>query len=208
MPSVRRLMREANPVPGDRAEDGARAEARLAELMGGGRTPAPARNPAPRTARAVLVWAAVAVVAAGVVGAVVLREAAPPSGSSTADQPFYSTTAELEESAEAIVRGTVTSTRGSSGETVATVAVGKVATGTPAVGSSIRVVFSASGPEQADGIHDGGDYVLLLQARDATSWNLVNTTQGYYTVSPGRLVPTADNPVELSPPVLAALGLA
>ncbi|SNY39016.1 hypothetical protein [Paractinoplanes atraurantiacus] len=148
---------------------------------------------------------AAVVVVAGV-GAVVLRESAPPS-SSTADQPFYPTTAELEASAEAIVRGTVTATRDKAGETVATVAVNRVATGIPQAGSSIRIIFSAAGPEQAGGLHEGGDHVLLLQARDATSWNLVNTTQGYYTVEQRRLVPTADNPVELSPPVLATLGL-
>ncbi|XVU28221.1 hypothetical protein ACQPZJ_14600 [Actinoplanes sp. CA-054009] len=203
MPSVKRLMREANPVPGDRAEDQARAEARLAELLG---SRPPVRKAVARR-RALALVAAVAVVAAGAVGAVVLREAAPPSESSTADQPFYATTAELEASAEAIVRGTVTATRDRGDETVATVAVSAVATGSVRAGSSIRIVYSGSGPEQADGIHDGGDYVLLLQVRDATSWNLVNTTQGYYAVEPGRLVPTADNPVELSPPVLRALGL-
>ncbi|MFF5075897.1 hypothetical protein ACFY36_02515 [Actinoplanes sp. NPDC000266] len=204
MRDVRRLMREANPVPGARPGDDARAEARLAELLGA-RTPAPGPARRPRA----LVWATaavIAVVAAGAVGVVVLREAATRQESSTADQPFYATTAELEESAEAIVRATVTATRDTDGETVATVAVSAVAAGPVRTGSSIRIVFSAAGPEQADGIRDGGEYVLLLQARDAGSWNLVNTTQGYYTVGPGRLVPTADNPVELSPPVLAALG--
>ncbi|MEU8819092.1 hypothetical protein [Actinoplanes sp. NPDC048796] len=202
MPSVKRLMRDANPVPGDRPGTEARAEARLAELLGG-----PARTAAPR--RRILVGvAAAAVVLAGAVtvGAVVLRDAAPPS-SPASDQPFYPTAGELEGSAEAIVRGTVGATRASAGETVATFAVSRVATGTPRPGSSIRVVFSASGPEQADGIRQGGEYVLLLQARDATSWNLVNTTQGYYTVDRGRLVPTAGNPVTLGPPTTTALGL-
>ncbi|MEV4404065.1 hypothetical protein AB0J66_17905 [Actinoplanes sp. NPDC049598] len=197
-------------MPNDRVESRERAETRLAELLGGrAGTAAPVRTRVPRRA---LIWgltAAVAVVGAGVVGAVVLRDSAPPP--STSDQPFYASTAELEESAEAIVLATVgatrTVTRDGITETVATVAVSRVAKGSPTPGSSIEVAYSSSGPEQASGIRDGGEYVLLLQARDATTWNLVNTTQGYYTVSGDKLTPTADNTVALSAAVTSSLGV-
>jgi hypothetical protein len=209
MPSVKQLMQEANPVPNNRVESQERAEARLAELLGS--RPAPFERTPVR--RRTLVWglaaAAVAVAAVGVAGAIVLRDQAPPPPMS--DQPFYGTTAELEDSAEAIVRGTIgatrTVTRDGITETVATVAVSKVAKGGPKPGSSIEIAYSSTGPEQADGIRQGGEYVLLLQSRDATTWNLVNTTQGYYTVAGGRLTPTDDNTVALSAAVTSSLGV-
>ncbi|GIE85314.1 hypothetical protein [Actinoplanes regularis] len=212
MTGVKRLIQEANPVRNDRVENVARAEARLAELLGGraaAETTTPLRTPVRRRA---LVWgmaAAIAVVGASVAGVIVLRDPAPPSSSS--DEPFFSTTADLEDRAEAIVRVTVvatrTVTRDGFTETAATAEVSRVAKGDPQPGSSIEVVYSSSGPEQAGGIRRGGEYVLLLQRRDATSWNLVNTVQGYYTVKQDALTPTTDNPVELSAGVRTSLGV-
>ncbi|GAA1580870.1 hypothetical protein [Actinoplanes couchii] len=208
MPSVKRLMQEANPVRNDRVESEERAETRLAELLGS----RPAEFERPPARRRTLVWglaaAAVVVVGVGVAGAIVLRDPAPPAMS---DQPFYRDTAELEENAEAIVRATVSATRTVTAdgitETVATVSVGKVAKGDPKPGSSIEIAYSSTGPEQAEGIRKGGEYVLLLQSRDATTWNLVNTTQGYYTVAGGELTPTVDNTVALSAAVTSSLGV-
>ncbi|GLW27504.1 hypothetical protein [Actinoplanes regularis] len=211
MTGVKRLIQEANPVRNDRVENVARAEARLAELLGGraaAETTTPPRTPVRRRA---LVWGmatAIAVVGASVAGVIVLRDPAPPSSS---DEPFFSTTADLEDRAEAIVRATVvatrTVTRDGFTETVASAELSRVAKGDPQPGSSIEVVYSSSGPEQAGGIRRGGEYVLLLQRRDATSWNLVNTVQGYYTVKQDALAPTTDNPVELSAGVRTSLGV-
>ncbi|WP_203727365.1 hypothetical protein [Paractinoplanes durhamensis] len=129
------------------------------------------------------------------------------SGQSTADEPYYGTTAELEGSADAIVRGTLTATRPDADETVATVQVSSIAKGSVAAGAAIEVAYSASGPETPEGLHRGGDFVLLLQVRDGKTWNLVNTTQGYYTVAGANLTPGPDNDVPLSASVTQRLGM-
>ncbi|GIF26979.1 hypothetical protein BJ973_002155 [Actinoplanes tereljensis] len=116
--------------------------------------------------------------------------------SSTADEPYYATTTELEQSAEAIVRGKVERTHKQGDETVATVRVTAVAKGV--AGPSIDVIYATAGPEIPEGIRRGGDYVLLLQVRNESAWNLVNTTQGYYPVVDGRITTAPDNAVPLS----------
>ncbi|WP_213008061.1 hypothetical protein [Paractinoplanes toevensis] len=125
------------------------------------------------------------------------------TGNSAADEPYYATTAELENSAEAIVRGTIASTRERADETIATVHVTAVAKGS--AGPTIDVIYATAGPEIPEGLHRGGEFVLLLQVRDETAWNLVNTTQGYYPFVDGRAIPAADNSVTLSEAVLRSV---
>jgi hypothetical protein len=64
-----------------------------------------------------------------------------------------------------------------------------------------------SGPETPEGLRRGGEYVLLLERRDAATWNLVNSGQGYSAVRSGTLTRTAGNPVILSLQTRRALGL-
>jgi hypothetical protein len=216
MPNVKQLMQEANPVRNDRTEDLGRAEVLLEDLLGR-EAPGDAAPDKRHTAgwttrrRALVLAAAVAVVAAGGVGVVLWQGSPPPP---TADEPFFATTERLEGRADAIVRvhlgATRATTEGGTEETVATAAVSKVAKGDLAAGTSIEVVYTTpgSGPEAPAGLKTDGDYVLLLQKRDATSWNLVNTTQGYYLVGPaGKLTAGPDNPVDLSPHTRQQLGL-
>ena len=213
MSHVEQLLRAANPVPEDRTTAlSARARAELDALVPGAPTAARRRN---RPRALVLTGAAALVVGAVVVGALVVAPAltgGPPS-SGTADEPFYGTTAELEGRAELIVRGTVTSAIDDQDagypRTVATVDVTAVAKGDVAAGSSMQVAYTTpgSGPESPEGLAVGGEYVLLLETIPGEPAVLVNTTQGYFTVTDGRAVPTDQNTVALEPATLAALGL-
>ncbi|GIF05060.1 hypothetical protein [Actinoplanes siamensis] len=208
MRTVKQLMSVSNPVPNGEDVRDSRAEQRLAQIVG-------AAGPRPRPTgrgrrRLVLVGAAAVllVAGAGVAGVRLLSE---PAVSPTADEPFFATTAELEDRAEAIVRATMTSARGydadGAAETAATMRVTAVAKGTPVAGTPLEVVYTAGVPETPAGLHTGGEYVLLLQRRDASHWNLINTTQGYYTVADGGITAASDNPVSLSPATLDDLGL-
>jgi hypothetical protein len=218
MPSVKRVMQEANPVRNDRIENQGGADALLADLLGSEAANALAgTRPVGRATsrRRALVWAAAglaAVVAAGVVGVVVWQGAAPPPPA--ADEPFFATTERLEGRAESIVRVRLGVTRATSqdgiDETVATAQVQRTAKGGLAPGSALKIFYTTpgSGPETPAGLKRNGEYVLLLEKRDATSWNLVNTTQGYYVVgAAGKLTATPDNPVDLSPSTRQLLGV-
>lgn len=209
MRTVRQMMAEANPVPEREGQTYPRAEPLLAEILASTHSQAvpvrrKTRNRRTLLVAAVAAVAAVALAGAGVVGIRLLN--ADPGGE-TADEPYYATTADLENSAAAIVQGTITGTRAQADETVATVRVTAVAKGDVARGTRVDVAYATAGPEIPDGLHEGGDFVFLLQPRNATLWNLVNTNQGYYAVSGGKVKPDADNDVRLSSDVLKKLDL-
>jgi hypothetical protein len=205
--TVKQLMRAADPVPNRDAVPDPRL---LAEILES--SPAvPVVRRRPR--RWVLVTAAVVVVAAGagIAGVRLLGDDGSPGES--ADEPYYATTDRLEGAASVILRGTITGLRDydrdGTDETEATVTVSKVAKGDWAAGRSAEVVFTriGSGPEAPTGLHQGGEYVLLLSARDSALWNLVNSDQGYYGIAGGAATPAADNSVPLSAGVRHRLGL-
>lgn len=216
MRTVEHLMRRANPVPNDTPADMERAERELAALLASGAAP-PAGRPAaraprrPRRALLVAAAATVAVAAAGVVGVAVLDRLDPSPPSS--DEPFYNTTAKLETQAEVIVRARLESAREQTAdgitETVARARIQAVAKGGLAAGETLEVAYTpvGSGPEAPVGLRQGGEYVLLLERRDATLWNLVNSTQGYYVVTDDRAVASDANSVRLSSRVRQDLGL-
>jgi hypothetical protein len=199
-------MTEANPVPGREGQTYPQAEPLLAEILASGHPQTGPAKRKTRNRRTLLVAAVAAVVLAGAgVAGIRLLNADP--GGETADEPHYTTTAALENSADAIVRGTITGTRTQTDETIATVRVTAVAKGDVATGTPVDVAYATAGPEIPGGLHKGGDFVFLLQPRDATLWNLVNTDQGYYPISGGKAKPDADNDVRLSSDVLKKLGL-
>jgi hypothetical protein len=210
MPTVRRLMQQTNPVSNDATQDLLRVEEKLVDVL----NPSVQKKPVPaRSSRRRLILAGVgaAVIAgAGVAGFVQMRASTPPP---TADEPFFATSEQLEGRADLIVRGVIKSARAVTGEngteTAATVEVEKVAKGDVRTGTSIQVLYTpvGSGPETPEGLRRGGEYVFLLEPRDATGWNLISSTQGYYTVSSNSATPATDNPVILSPETRRALGL-
>ncbi|WP_020575905.1 hypothetical protein [Actinopolymorpha alba] len=215
MTTIKRLMRTSNPVPGPwTTELSERARNELKELV-----ETTAQEQAPRTVarrrRLVMVLAASsAVVVAVIIGWTAIRT----GGGGTAeppmvDEPVYENSRALEDRADLILRGTVVSTReqDSNGfpETIARVEVEKVAKGQVAAGRQIEVAYvtPGSGPETPTGMSVGGRYVLLLASYTDAPASLVNTFQGYYTISGGRAVPAPDNDVALSPAVKQTLGV-
>jgi hypothetical protein len=112
--------------------------------------------------------------------------------------------AALEGDAAAIVRGSIASTDEDDEHAVAQFTVGQVAKGDLAAGDTIEVGYW---PAVSPGLRSGGEFVLLLRPGDDGRWDLVNATQGYYTVNSGVALAAFDNPVELSPDVRARLEL-
>ncbi|MEO3744424.1 hypothetical protein [Plantactinospora sp. B5E13] len=136
------------------------------------------------------------------------------SGSSSADEPYYNSTVDLEGSADLIVRGGFVDSREHSDrgwpEVTATLRVDAVAKGEVSVGDTVEVSYArpGSGPDAPDGLDpDGGEYVFLLVVWPEGGSSLVNTTQGFYRIEGGRAVAGEDNPVPLSSTVRQQLGL-
>ncbi|WP_034624768.1 hypothetical protein [Cellulomonas cellasea] len=221
--SVRRTIMRANPIPEqDPHVLGARAQGELAGLVGepgaapsradGRGAGAPAGRPRRVPRLALVAVAGVAAVLVGVAAVALLGGgAAPPS---SADEPFYATTAELEASADLVVRGTLGAgsqdTDAGYPQTRADVAVTHVARGDAATGDTVTVAYTTpgSGPETATGLVEGREYVLLLSVAEDGTGYLVSSVQGYYAVEDGgRLVAAPGNDVTLSPATTAALGL-
>ncbi|MET9778171.1 hypothetical protein ABZ023_28625 [Streptomyces sp. NPDC006367] len=220
MINVKSLVARADPVP-DTASDelSARAAEELAALVGS--TPVTQRGVRKRrtlrgvSRRGALV-ASVACTAAAVVAGVAFftldGPEEPGGGGRLSDEPYFGTTAELENAADLIVRvrlgaGHEESVDGID-ETVATARVTAAAKGDESSGRSIEVVYTTpgSGPETAD-LAEGKEYVLLLDTMDGGRFALVNTTQGAYRVENGHAVASGDNDVALSPGVNKALRL-
>ncbi len=211
MYSIKRVISGADPMgpPPESAELSPRAEAELRELV-------PERRPLRRPYRRALGMAgaaAVPLIAAGAVGFVILRDdAAPPP---TANQAVYSGTDVLEGRADMIVRATVRAMAAQNDEgvpeTVATVEVSRVAKGDTAAGRRLAVAYTTPGPDVAEAPKAfvvGREYVFLLTSPDAADQtHMVNTFQGWYAVDGTQIVADEQNPVELSPSVLARLGL-
>jgi len=136
---------------------------------------------------------------------------APPT--STADEPYYASTQDLEAKAQAVIRATIRSATGDDRhgypETTASADVRAIAKGSLAVGQPIALSYTTpgSGPETAD-LKVGGEYVLLLELDGSNPAHLINSTQGWYQVTAGRAVAGPSNDVKLSPAVKTALGLA
>ncbi|MGW0422078.1 hypothetical protein [Streptomyces sp. NPDC003015] len=163
--------------------------------------------------------AAVACAAAAAVTTVTvfaLNDPKEPGGSGggpMADEPYFGTTAELEDASVLIVRarlgtGHEETTDGLT-ETVATAQVLATAKGmSPPTGGDFELVYTTpgSGPETAD-LAAGKEYVLLLDEPHGNRFTLVNSTQGVYRVEDGRAVPGHNNDVALSAGVLRALRL-
>ncbi|MFF1305372.1 hypothetical protein [Streptomyces sp. NPDC058307] len=214
---VKSLVQQANPMP-DATVDGlsARAREELADLVGSIETQP--RVLARRSSRRGFLVAAVACAAAAAVTTVAvfaLNDPKEPGGSHgdpMADEPYFGTTAELEDASVLIVRarlgaGHEETTDGLT-ETVATAQVLATAKGASPAGGRIELAYTTpgSGPETAD-LAAGKEYVLLLDELDGNRFTLVNTTQGVYGVEDGHAVPGEDNDVALSAGVLKALRL-
>lgn len=199
MTSIRRLMRSADPAAEPRVTElSERARAELEALVG---TTPPRRT---RRLPLILLLAAAAAVVVAVAAVAIFGGTAQPP---TADQPYFESTQALEDRADLIVRGVILSTRRQDPETLATISVGRTAKGQVAPGTRLEISYVTSGPETAAGLAEGREYVFLLETFPSDPAVLVNTTQGYYTVSDGRAVPGPDNDVRLSTEVKRALGV-
>lgn len=135
------------------------------------------------------------------------------SGSSCqADYPYYGTTAELEASADLIVRDTFAAMTDDDSEgfprTVATVDVSATAKGDAKPGSPLEIAYTRCDDAEQLGLDVGDEFVILLSvpADDATP-TPVNIDQGFYAVENDRAVATPDNAVPLDPATVEALGL-
>ncbi|MEU2980816.1 hypothetical protein ABZ678_28655 [Streptomyces hirsutus] len=224
MINIKSLVTRANPLP-DAASDGlsTRASEELTPLLGS--TPVTqsvtrrgareGRRPRGMSRRKALAGAVACTAAAVVAGAVFLPLDSPKEpevAEQRADQPYYATTAELENVADLIVRvrlgagheepvdGTVM--------TVATARVTATAKGGDSSAGSIEVVYATPGstPEAAD-LTAGKEYVLLLSTPDGEHFFPVNTMQGVRRVENGHAVASDVNDIALSPGVLKALRL-
>jgi hypothetical protein len=237
MVDVRRLIREADPLPGRHDGSGLsrRATEHLVELLasvppgdserggaaggvgagGGGadgRTTGRSRATVRRLTMVLTATAGVlALVGALIATGMWLSQPQPP----TANEPVYVDTASLESHADVIVRGVLESARDESFEgnleTVARVRLGRVAKGNAKPDDVLAVNYTspASGAAEAPtGLRVGGEYVFLIEWSPGGRAYLVNSTQGYYVVRQGRAVATKDNPISLSSGVRHALGLA
>lgn len=135
------------------------------------------------------------------------------SGAScAADYPSYATTAELEASADLIVRGTFTAMADDDSQgfprTVATVDVAATSQGDAAPGSSLEIAYTRCDDVVQLGLDVGDEYVILLaDPGDDAPPTPVNIDQGFYAVEEGRAVATPHNSVPLDPATLATLGL-
>ncbi|MFJ3825754.1 hypothetical protein [Streptomyces nodosus] len=205
---VKSLVQDVNPVP-DATTDGlsARARGELVELVGSVQTRRPSRR---RALVAAVACTATAVVATVAVFA--LNGPKEPGGSDDpmADEPYYRTTAALEDASVLIVRARLgvwhEETTDGLTETVATARVLATAKGASPTSGRIELAYTTpgSGPETA-GLAAGKEYILLLDKLDGDRFTPVNTTQGVYGVEDGHAVAGHNNDVALSAGVLKAL---
>jgi hypothetical protein len=129
-----------------------------------------------------------------------------------ADYPSYDTTAELEDSADLIVRGTFAEMADDDSEgfprTVATVDISATAKGDAKPGSSLEVAYTRCEDAEQLGLEVGDEYVILLaDPGDEAPLTPVNIAQGFYAVENGRAVATPENSVSLAAATLEALEL-
>ncbi|AXG79436.1 hypothetical protein DVK44_19260 [Streptomyces paludis] len=162
-----------------------------------------------------------AVVALGVGAVLVLLDGQLPGGpggtSVAADEPYYHTTAELEASADLVVRAKLgtgrTENRDGVTNMVAPAKIIATAKGGAVPGSSIEVAYTPPGTSsEAADLVPGKEYVLLLSGGGDGRYYLVNTTQGWYEVDgDGRMTDREIfpdvGPVGLSAGVRRGLGL-
>ncbi|MCK8433648.1 hypothetical protein G3I77_11545 [Streptomyces sp. D2-8] len=211
MNRTKSLIKHADPVPGSFAGE---ASLRAVEQLTGRAAGAPPQRRSAWRRRGLLVAAGLAAAGAGVVAVVVALNGSPgsPGGSGMADEIQYSTTPELEDAAQLIVRarlgaGREETTDGYS-KTIAEAGVVATAKGR-APGGSIEVSYTTpgSGPETA-ALAEGREYVFLLEKEeDGDGYFLVNSTQGAYGIEADRPVAGPANDVALSAGVLKALRL-
>ncbi|MET0788422.1 MAG: hypothetical protein ABWY33_04180 [Cellulomonas sp.] len=217
MTRTRTLLRDANPVREARgAPLSPRARGELYALVpstargwSGG---TPGRRPRGVGVGVALVGAVALVVVVAVL-LPMLRGA--PGSSSTADYPYYGTTAELEGTADLIVRGTVTSIAGDGSQgyprNVATVDVTASAKGDVVAGTTLEIAYTSGSEDPLGGLAVGGEYVLLLDDLSELDGGFpptpVNADQGVYEVVGGHAQADPGNPVPLDPATLQALGL-
>ena len=126
--------------------------------------------------------------------------------SCAADYPSYGTTAELEESADLIVRGAFTALVDDDTEgyprTVATVDVAASAKGDAAAGSALAIAYTRCDDAVQLDLEVGDEYVLLLaDPGDGFPPTPVNIAQAFLAVEGDHV------PVALDPATLRALGL-
>ncbi|WP_146931614.1 hypothetical protein [Cellulomonas xylanilytica] len=132
-----------------------------------------------------------------------------------ADYPSYPTTAELEASADLILRGTVTSVVEDPDDplstAIATIEVTATAKGTAPAGSTVEISYTSCATGDWTEPEAGGEYVVLLDdsADREEDWlpTPVNLDQGFYGVTDGHAVAGPGNPVALDPATLQRLGL-
>ncbi|MEU9789539.1 hypothetical protein AB0E27_02785 [Streptomyces sparsogenes] len=208
---MKSLIRQANPIPDATPHAASQTAPHTAPAT-------PAARARWRVRRAGLALGGLAALVAAVVAVPVVfgpggegpgGDPAPPPA---ADEPYYTTTADLERSADLIVRARLDATRETEEdgvqETVATVSVAATAQGeTP--GRTLQVSYPAPGSGRPEGpaLTVSHEYVLLLDRTDDGGYTLVNTDQGYYGIDAGHAEAGPDNDVALSGGVLAALGL-
>ncbi|MEU2910318.1 hypothetical protein ACFYM3_24285 [Streptomyces massasporeus] len=210
MNRTKSLIKHANPVPGSFAGE---VSPRVVEQLTGMAAGAPPRRPVWRR-RGLLIAAGLAAAGAGAAAVIVALNTGPgsPGRSGMADEVQYSSTTELENATDLIVRarlgtGHEETTDGYS-KTIAEADVVATAKGA-APGRSIEVSYTTpgSGPETA-ALTEGREYVFLLEKEEGgDGYFLVNSTQGAYGIEAGRPVAGPDNDVTLSPGVLKALRL-
>lgn len=211
MNHAKSLIKQANPLPDTLV--GEAPPGMVEQLTGTAVGAPPPRRPA-RGRRGLLI--AVACLAAAGVGAVALvalnGSPEPPGGGAVADEIHYSTTTELEEAADLIVRARLGAgeeeTADGYSRTIAEADVVATAKGA-APGGSIEVSYTTpgSGPETAD-LAEGREYVFLLEKEEGgDGYFLVSSTQGAYGIESGHAVAGPDNDVALSAGVLTALRL-
>ncbi|GAA0808669.1 hypothetical protein [Spirilliplanes yamanashiensis] len=150
------------------------------------------------------------ILAAGLIA--VLAGCTPPTAQSIIDYPYYADTAALEKAAPLIVRARVDETgeqdRHGLRTTLGTATVTAVAKGDVAPGDTVDIAFYGPAADATPSTDlAGAEWVLLLETFPADPAVLISGTQGAYAVRDGRAVRGGDNPVELSPATLRALGL-
>lgn len=192
--AARRVPGEPNPVPETEVPLSPRAWAELRVLVP--RAAASLEHQPPRRRRlSASVRIGLVVVAVAVVTMIALApRMAPPDLDGVLDFPFYTSTVDLEDASDTIVRGTVTALDDGTG----TIEVTATAKGAP----TSTFTYDARTDAPTSALVVGDEYVLLL-----TDGALVNSAQGFYAVQDGTAVPMSTNTVPLSESTLAALGL-
>lgn len=119
---------------------------------------------------------------------------APPELDGVLDFPFYTSTDQLEDASDTIVRGTLVTLDEGTG----TIEVTATAKGS----STTAFTYDDRADAPTSALVVGDEYVFLL-----ADGALVNSAQGFYAVQDGTAVPQTTNTVPLSSATLQALGL-